>query len=95
MGAELFHTDTTEDHRKLNYLWRYIGVLISSDDKRIQHKRDLNFLDFVAMMVQSNALGRFCLSSRLAWLWWPHSTHSTYTKLVYSWQIFYSLFLDS
>ena len=47
VGAELFHADTTKNRRKLNNLYRYISVLISSDDKRKQHKTD-TFLGLIS-----------------------------------------------
>jgi hypothetical protein len=54
----------------------------------------LNFWDFLVTMAQSNPLGRFWLSPRLTRLWWPHSTHSTCTKLTQSCQMLYRLFRD-
>ena len=95
MAAQSFYADAPKNRRKLSYLYRYSSVLISSDDRRIQHKTDLNFLDFLAPMAQSNALGRFSLSPRLTQLWWPQSTHSTRTKLIQSWQMLHRLFTDS
>jgi hypothetical protein len=95
VGAESFHSDAPKNRRKLNYLYRYISVLISSDDRRNQHKTNINFLDFLVTMAQSNALSRFSLTPRLARLCWPQSTHSTCTKLIQSWQMLHKLFTDS
>ena len=95
VGAELFHADTTKNRRQLNYLYRYVSVLISSDDKRKQHKTDPNYIDTLAMMVQSNPLGNFSLSPRLIHLWWQQSTHSTCTKLIQPWQMLHKLFIYS
>ena len=43
MGAELFHADAPKNLRKLNYLYSHVGVVITSGDRRNQHKTDLNF----------------------------------------------------
>ena len=95
VAAQSFHADPPKNRRKLNYLYRYISVLISSDDRRNQHRTETNFVDYLATMAQSNALGLFSLSPLLTQLWWPQSTHSTCTKLMQSWQMLHSLFTDS
>ena len=95
VGAVSFHADAPKNRRTLNYWYRYISVLITSDDRRNQHKTGLIFLDLLATMAQSNTLGRFSLSPRLARLWWPQSTHSTCTVLVQTWQMLHRLFTDS
>jgi hypothetical protein len=94
VAAHSFHADAPKNPRKLNYLYRYISVLVSADGKRNQHKTD-KFFRHLAPMAQSNALGRFSLSPRLSQLWWPQSTHSTCNKLIQSWQMLHRLFTDS
>ena len=94
VGAESLHADAPKNRRKLNYWYRYISVLISLDDRQNQHKIDLNFLDILATMARSNALGRFSLSPCLARLWRPHSTHSTCAKLVQTSQMLHRSFID-
>jgi hypothetical protein len=43
VAVQSFHVDAPETRRKLNYLYRYISVVISADDRINQHKTDTFF----------------------------------------------------
>ena len=48
VGAESLHAVAPKNRQKLNYWYRYVSVLISSDDRRNQHKTDLNFFKLIS-----------------------------------------------